>query len=299
MYEENSCPLPQGDAAAIFAETLVEVERRTPTSLRCAVVPDSAWQQANMAAQPYFASLCRRLLLPGSGIVGFENLASLVRLAQQGAACLLCLNHRSTLDVPTLYALIEDQGDLAVFHRIVWISGRKLDEDCGATPLLARCFHRIAVTPKTALREIHDATQRSESHCMNRRAYRAMHALRNAGWVLALFPAGTRLRPADASTGQAIEETDSYLRRSDYLVLCHIDGCTLPVSRDRDLSHEAPRLDRMTYTFSPLMEAARWRASAAQRYPALDQRSASRQAIMDDIAALHAQSRCRSSDKRA
>jgi hypothetical protein len=288
MYEENSCPLPSGDAAAIFAETLAEIERRTPTSLRCAVVPDSGWQQANTAAQPYFAGLCRRLLLPGSGIVGFENLASLVRLAQQGAACLLCLNHRSTLDVPTLYALIEDQGDLAVFHRIIWISGRKLDEDCGATPLLARCFHRITVTPKATLREIHDATQRSQSQRMNRHAYRAMHGVRNTGWVLAFFPAGTRLRPADASTGQAIEETDSYLRRSDYLVLGHIDGCTLPVSRDRDLSHEIPRLDRMIYTFSPVMEAGRWRSIAAARYPALDQRRASMRAIMEDIAALHA-----------
>jgi hypothetical protein len=224
--------------------------------------------------------------LPESTLVGFDNLAALVDLAKNGAACLLCMNHRSTLDVPTLYALIEDQADLAVFHRILWISGRKLDEDSGATPVLARCFRRIVVTPKTELLAIQSESERGERARKNMRAYRAMHGLRHQGWVLAVFPAGTRLRPADERTGQAIREIDSYLRRTDYLVLGHIAGCTLPVSRDRDLSHETPRLDRMVYTFGPVVEARRWREQAALRYPELSQRDASRRAIMEDIAAL-------------
>ena len=286
MYEENCRPLPTGDSAAIFAKALTEIERLTPPERRRGLTPENAVQEPNRAAQPVFAAICRRLLLPGSTLVGFDSLATLANLARQGARCLLCLNHRSTLDVPTLYALIEDQADLAVFHRIIWISGRKLDEDAGVTPLLARCFRRIVVTPKGELLAVQSEFERRERRRMNVRAYRAMHALRRQGWVLALFPAGTRLRPGDERTGQAIEETDSYLRRADYLVLGQIDGCTLPVARDRDLSHETPRLDRITYTFSSVMESARWRAQAASRHPELDQRQASRRAIMEDIAAL-------------
>lgn len=286
MYEENQRPLPPGDSVAVFAHALAEIERLPRGAPRPSPACGPAVQEPNVAAQPLFAAICRRLLLPGSALAGFENLAELADLAAKGAACLLCMNHRSTLDVPTLYALIEDQADLAVFHRMVWISGRKLDEDAGVTPILARSFRRIVVTPKAELLAIQTEAERRERGRKNMRAYRAMHALRHQGWVLAVFPAGTRLRPGDERTGQAIEEIDSYLRRTDYLVLGHIAGCTLPVSRDRDLSHETPRLDCVVYSFGPVVEAGRWRAQAAARYPQLSQREASRRAIMEDIAAL-------------
>ena len=286
MYEENCRPLPVGDSVAVFAEALAEIVRLSRQDRSLSQSTENVVQEPNTAAQPHFAAICRRLLLPGSTLVGFESVASLANLARQGAACLLCLNHRSTLDVPTLYALVEDQADLAVFQRIIWISGRKLEEDSGVTPLLAACFRRIVVTPKAELRAMQSEVERRQRQRMNMRAYRAMHALRRQGWVLALFPAGTRLRPGNERSAEAIEEIDSYLRRADYLVLGHIDGCTLPVTRDRDLSHETPRLDRMVYSFGPVLEAPRWRARAAARHPELDQRHASRKAIMEDIAAL-------------
>jgi glycerol-3-phosphate O-acyltransferase len=286
MYEENCSPLPPGDCVDAFASTLTEVERLSQCDQQHGKTSDGALQEANTAAQPRFADICRRLLLPGSRLLGFDHLASLSCLAQQGAACLLCLNHRSNLDVPTLYALIEDQADLAVFHRIIWISGHKLDEDRGITPLLARCFHRIVVTPKNELIALECDAERRLCGRRNMRAYRAMRDVRRQGWVLALFPAGTRFRPGNQSSAQAIVETDSYLKRFEYLVLGRIDGCTLPVTRDHDLSHEAPRLDRVVYTFSPIMEAGQWRNRAAARYPDLDQRAATSQAIMEDIAAL-------------
>lgn len=286
MYEENCRPLPPGDSVAVFAQALAEIERLAPANPPSRLNFPSVVQEPNSAMRPRFTAICRRLLLPGSGLAGFDSVTMLGDLARRGAACLLCLNHRSTLDVPTLYALAEDQADPAALERIIWISGRKLDEDCGVTPLLARCFRRVVVTPKAELLAIESDDERRRRRRANVQAYRAMHELRRQGWVLALFPAGTRLRPADERTGLAIEEIDSYLRCADYLVLAHIEGCTLPVSRDHDLSHETPRLDRMVYVFGPIVEAAHWRAQAARRYPQLGQRGASRRAIMEDIAAL-------------
>ncbi|HWB14380.1 MAG TPA: 1-acyl-sn-glycerol-3-phosphate acyltransferase [Pirellulales bacterium] len=285
MYEQNCSPLPSGDCLDVFGDRLAEIEHLTHQA-RHAVDFSGAVQEANTATQPFFARICRRLLLPGSGLVGFEHVATLARLAEQGAGCLLCLNHQSTLDVPTLYALIEDQADLAVFHRIIWVSGRKLDEDPGVTPLLAGCFQRIVVTPKAELLALENEAERRERSRLNMRTYRVMHDLRRQGWVVALFPAGTRLRPGNDASGRAIEEIDSYLKRFDYLVLGHVDGCTLPPTRDHDLSRETPRLDRIVFTFAPVVETERWRAAAALRYPGRSQRCASAHAIMAEIAAL-------------
>lgn len=38
------------------------------------------------------------------------------------------------------------------------------------------------------------------------------------------------------------------------------DGCTMPVSKDRDLTRETPKLDRIVYTFGPVHRTQDWRA---------------------------------------
>jgi glycerol-3-phosphate O-acyltransferase len=162
-----------------------------------------------MDIQPYFASICRRLLLPGSGILGTDSLAELTRLAIAGRSCIICLNHRSNLDVPMLYALLEDQASLDLFHRIIWIAGRKLHEDVGSTRILIQGFNRVTVTPRSWMKEDHSVEELHEAHQINIAAHRAIHGLRNKGWIFALFPTATRIRPSDESTTRAIEETDS------------------------------------------------------------------------------------------
>jgi hypothetical protein len=219
-------------------------------------------------------------------VAGLEHLSQLVRLARKRHACLLCMNHQSNFDVPTLYALLEDHGAAELFKRILWVSGRKLDEDVGPTRLLANCFPRVVLTPKSWFLRPHNELERSEALRMNMRAYRAIHELRRRGWLLALFPAGTRTRLGQQTMPRAIEEIDSYLKYSDYVVMGRIDGCTLPAVRDHDLAREIPRRDRVYYSFGPVLNAAEWRASAARRYPELSQRQASARAIMEDIASV-------------
>jgi hypothetical protein len=153
--------------------------------------------------------------------------------------------------------------------------------------VLVQGVNRAIVTPKSWTREDHSDQEWREAHEINVAAHRAIHDLRHHGWVFALFPSATRFRPHDASTTQAIEETDSYLKYFEYMLLGRIDGCTLPVSRDRDLTHETPKLDRMQFTFGEVLRSDAWRAAAVSRYPLLDQRSASARAIMEDIAALN------------
>lgn len=133
MYEENATPLSHHDGNVVFAEQLDTLRLAGLATPAPAVTPETVVRWADRSRLPAVASICRRLLLPGSCLCDVEHLQSLVALAQQGKSSLLCLNHRSTLDVPTLYTLLEDQSDPAVFDRIIWISGRKLEEDVGMT----------------------------------------------------------------------------------------------------------------------------------------------------------------------
>ncbi len=287
MYEENVSPLAGGDFSTVFADLLAPIQTNCAASPAQRISPDSVVRWALVDIQPYLGAICRRLLLPGSGIIHAEYLAELTQLAREGRSCIVCLNHRSNLDVPTLYALLGDQGHLSLFHRLIWIAGRKLEEDAGSTRCLVRAVNRVVVSPWSWMSREHSAEELHEAHHINDAAHRAIRQLRHQGWVFALFPTGTRVRPDDAATNAAIEETDSYLKHFEFMLLCRIDGCTLPVSRDSDLTHETPTLDTVRYTFGKVLRTDDWRTEAAERYSTLDRRAASARAIMEDIMALH------------
>ncbi len=286
MYETNQQPLPEGEASQVFAESLAEIQQVARLAPAPPLSSDSVVRWAETRHRPMFESICRRLLLPGSEVVGLEHLRELVRLANEGQSCLLCLNHCSNLDTPTLATLLTDVGEAELFDRLIWIAGRKLEEDGGLASLLIRGFNRVLLTPHSWFEAERTEAEVKEARRINMAAERAMLKLRRQGWVFALFPSGTRRRPGDESTRQAIAETDSYLRAFDHLLLCHISGCTLPVSRNQGFTHETPQLDRMIYTFGSVQRTLEWREAMAERYPELDQRAASAKGIEAEIDAL-------------
>ena len=286
MYEENCNPLPHEDASVVFAKQLAEMKRHASAAHAANIAPESVVRWADQQNETHFSAICRRLLLPGSGIEGSTNLHQLMEIASEGSPCVLCLNHRSNLDVPTLFTLLEDRADSDLFRRIVWLAGRKLEEDSGLARLLIQCFNRVIVTPPSWFASQRTDDELHEARMINFAADRAVAKLRHEGWILGLFPSATRIRPGVESTQHAIEQTDSYLRMFQYLLLCNIDGCTLPVSSEHDFIHETPRLDRMIYTFGPVQSIKKWRGEAASRFPNLNQRMASAHAIREDIEAL-------------
>ena len=286
MYEQNCQPLRDGDASVVFAEQLAAIRSAAAQVPKAELAPESVVRWANKANQPHFAAICRRLLLPGSRIQGLAHLEALVGLAREEHPCLLCLNHRSNLDVPTLFTLLTDQADPDLFHRIIWIAGRKLEEDVGPTRLLVQCFNRVVVTPHTWFAKQHSEEQTHQARMINIAAERALARLRKEGWVCALFPAGTRMRTDKESTQRAVDETAGYVRLFRYMVLCHIHGCTMPVAKDSDLTREIPRLDRVIYNFGPVLRAEEWLAASATRFPELDHRLACVRAMTEDLESL-------------
>ncbi|MDG2224419.1 MAG: 1-acyl-sn-glycerol-3-phosphate acyltransferase [Rubripirellula sp.] len=265
MYESNRQPLPAGTLSEIFAKQLASLQQQFDSDdSRQMLTPDSVVRWADKQHRPLFTKICRRLLLPDSRIVGLDQLRKLTELAQEGQSCLLCLNHRSNLDVPTLLAMLTDFNATALFDRLIWIAGRKLEEDQNATSQLIKGFNRVLVTPHSWFNATHSKDQIGEAKRINMAAERSMLELRHEGWVFSLFPTGTRLRPNDESSKHAIAETDSYLRAFDNLLLCHISGCTLPVSQDHAFINERPQLDRMVYTFGTVQRTSEWRERMAR-----------------------------------
>ncbi len=286
MYEENLEPLPRGNLTEAFAPWISEFFQREHDLSTHPVTHHDVLFWARPELQDCLARISRRLLLPGSGVDGLLNLAELIEWAEQGSSCILCLNHRSNLDVPTLSVLLNDGGQPKLFQKIVWIAGRKLQEDAGLAGVLVQAYHRVIVTPRTWSKGDHTPEEIHEGELINVAALRAIREFRHQGWVFALFPTGTRMRVGDPSTGRAIPEIDSYLKSFDRMLLGHIAGCTLPVTRDLEMDHETPRRDRVRVRFGDVLSTVEWRREAADRYPHLDQRNASAQAIMQDIAVL-------------
>ena len=290
MYESNQQPLPTGKASEVFAKQLAVLQRQSGNDdQREELQPETVVRWADKQHRPLFAGICRRLLLPGSQIVGRDQLRKLVQLASEGQSCLLCLNHRSNLDVPTLDAMLADLDESALFDRLIWVAGRKLEEDQSLTTQLIKGFNRVLVTPHSWFNAERSEEQTREAKRINMAAERSMLKLRHEGWVFALFPSGTRQRPDDESSKHAIAETDSYLRAFDHMLLCHISGCTLPVSQDHAFIHERPQLDRMVYTFGSVQPTSEWREKMAAKYPKLDHRTASAIGIEEAIEALQHQ----------
>ena len=190
MYEENARPLPPGDATQVFAGILGTIQREWGTSPSLPLTPETVVRWAKREIQPHFAQISRRLLLPGSGIRGCEHLALLADLAADGSSCILCLNHRSNLDVPTLFALLEDQNRLELFHRLIWIAGRKLHEDERLTQVFVQAYNRVIITPHSWLNREHSEDDCHAAQQINLAALRAVHELRQQGWVFALLSNG-------------------------------------------------------------------------------------------------------------
>ena len=277
MYEENTQPLPEGDAIAVFGKELASLAMfARPLE---ALTPESVLQLANKPMQEPFAAVCRRLLLPGSRIEGWVNLERLSDLARSGNACLICMTHASNLDVPNLYTLAADQHDPDLFNRIIWIAGRKLSEDSELTQILIQSCNRLVLTPPSWFNEEHTEHEIHEAHQVNHAAQREMRRLRTEGFIFGLFPTGTRSRMEDNASQSVIPELDTYLRLFDYLVIGTIEGCTLPVSRKDDYLHESPQLDRVVYSFGPVHLTDDWRAQAQSERPSLDQRDATAKAM--------------------
>lgn len=195
-------------------------------------------------------NLCRAYMKDGSDIVGIENFIELYELSQSGKACLITSEHKSNLDVPNLYTLMYDKYEkyLDMFETIVFIAGRKLNEETPGVKIFAEMFNRMVIVPKNT--KVQTEEEKKEMFAINRSAQKWMREYKYKGYIFLIFPTGTRTRDWEPETARGIREAYNYLKNFDYFTTLSIEGNTMPVSKNSKNMLEDPCInDKIVYTF--------------------------------------------------
>ena len=170
------------------------------------ITPENIYQQAYTKNRPMLLEIMRMGHLPGSTILGMDNVRKLGQLAKEGKSCLILSEHLSNMDVPSMFTRFEDCGDEEVkdlFDKLVFVAGVKLNQ----TPLVklyTEMFTRIVIYPVRGLNKIAQDESKKEEYELakkiNMRATRKIMELKNKGSIFVLYPAGTRYREWEPSS---------------------------------------------------------------------------------------------------
>jgi glycerol-3-phosphate O-acyltransferase len=263
------------------------------------ITPENIYQPAHKANRDIFLEALGHLHLPGSTIIGEENLIKLYELAKQGHSCIILSEHVSNLDVPSMFRRFYDSPNdklKEIFEKIIFIAGVKLNEN-SMVKLYTEMFTRIVIFPARSLSEITGKDEHKEevdlARKINIRATRKIKELRTQGNIFVMYPAGTRYRPWMPETKKGIKETTSYLNSFDYFCCGAINGNNMPPEAHGDMMMEQIVKDVMVYSFSEVKSTKDYINSIASKgsYGSVSDKEIMKQAvvdkIMEDIDALH------------
>ncbi len=237
------------------------------------VTHEHVFQEGNRENQELLNRIVADLIDPRSRIVNFENLEALSRLSEQGKACLILMEHYSNFDIPGLYYLLQNKGELgaSIAERIISIAGLKLNISNRFVLAFAESYSRIVIYPSRTLDSIQDPEtyerESKRSRELNRAALREMIRNKYNGRLILVFPAGTRYRPGKPETKRPVKEIDSYLKSFDQMVMIGTAGNLLHVNPGEDMTADIPSNDLLAYYVSPVMDCKSFRDGARGTVP--------------------------------
>jgi len=236
------------------------------------VTTDSVYQEANTDNRRVLNSMMDELVLPGSEIIGVENLVALYERSQAGEPCLVLMEHYSNFDIPSLFYLLDRQNKSEIAETIVAIAGMKLNEDSGFVRAFTEAYTRIVIYPSRALDSVSDPAildeERRRSQELNMAATRQMIRLKHKGRMILVFPSGTRYRPGNPDTKRGVKEVDSYLKSFTTMIFVGIAGNVLAIHPTGDMSRDLCTKDVMILNVSEPVPCAQFRAEARESVPA-------------------------------
>lgn len=223
------------------------VERSDPL-LYAKTTPENVYQSALRQNRPLFRYMMRDLMLPGSGILGYENLRALHEHVSRGQSALILSAHFSNFDVPALYYLLNRHGEEGrrIFESIVFIAGRKLTEGSREVKAMAEMFNRVVISAKGHSMSPEEV---QEAMAINKASQKTIGHMQKQGKIFLVYPTGTRSRLNDPHSHNGIREIYNYIRKFDYIQCCGISGLILPARDDVPMTGEYPRKDVVQYAF--------------------------------------------------
>ncbi len=254
-----------------FAEYLPLLEQRSKVGGK--VSHDSVYQPANDGTREVVNKIVASLMMPGSTLLGYENIRELYERSQAGESCLIVSEHYSNFDLPSLFHLLQEKGEEgeAIARSVVAMAGAKLNEESKLVRAFAESFTRIVIYPVRALQTISDPEEYEREHArsraINMAALREMVRKKNSGRLILVFPAGTRYRPDKPESARGLPQIDSYMKQFDHVCPIGIAGNLLLVNPSGDMSQDFPQKDLMVYKAGKLLDAKEFREKAREDCP--------------------------------
>jgi glycerol-3-phosphate O-acyltransferase len=256
------------------------------------ITSDNVFQQGNEANRRQIHQILDELILPSSGILGRENIVSLHERSQNGASCLILMEHYSNFDIPCLDYLLE-QADLKhIAEEIVAIAGMKLNEESEFVNAFAEAYTRVVIYPSRSLLQYTDEDERqregSRSRQINMSATRQIVRLKHEGHLVLVFPAGTRYREGRPETKRGVKEVDSYMKLFDYVVFIGIAGNVLRIDPAGDMSQDLATRDVVLLNVSQPVNCREFRETARAETPKdVDPKQQVADRVMEELEKVH------------
>jgi 1-acyl-sn-glycerol-3-phosphate acyltransferase len=256
------------------------------------ITTENVYQEANQANRRLIHRVLDDLILPGSAILEPQNLVDLYERSQNGASCLILMEHYSNFDIPCLYYLLERQGLKHVGDRIVAIAGMKLTEESEFVNAFAEAYTRIVIYPSRSLQSHSDSAQKQQeetrSRLINMAATRQMIRLKHDGHIVLVFPAGTRYREGQPDTKRGVKEVDSYLKLFDYAVFIGIAGNVLRLDAGGDMSKDVATRDLVLLDISKPIDCGQFREKCRATAPdGVDVKQHAANVVMTELEKVH------------
>ncbi|MBW2216003.1 MAG: hypothetical protein JRF34_02255 [Deltaproteobacteria bacterium] len=117
------------------------------------ITPANVFQEGIRHNYDLFIELVDRLMLPGSRVEGAKHLTKALSLIEQKQSILFLMKHVGNFDVPGFYSLLSREGTpyQDILDRIVFIAGRKLNEDSMFVKTYTEIFSRLVIVPNREL----------------------------------------------------------------------------------------------------------------------------------------------------
>jgi hypothetical protein len=274
------------------------IEQMISNSVGASVVTDkNVYQEGSPVNKPLMKRIVSDLLLPGSAVVGMENLLELHQVALRRKACLILMEHYSNFDIPNLYELLEREpkGGQEIADAIVSVAGVKLNETSPLVLAFTEVFTRVVIypgrhsSPDPASEEHHEHERRRAR--INIAGLKALNTLRREGRLILVFPSGTRYKPWDPSTARGLKEIDTYIKFYSHMVTVAINGNTLLPNPAGSMDEDFIRRDVVQYTVSPVMKCSDFRREALHESTEEDESRKQRvvDALMAALSRQHAE----------
>lgn len=256
------------------------------------ITADNVYQEANVTNRAIIHKVLDDLILPGSGLLQHEHIVDLYERSQEGASCLILMEHYSNFDIPCLYYLLEQRGLKNIADAVVAIAGMKLTEESEFVNAFAEAYTRIVIYPSRSLaRFVDDEELRQErlrSSHINMAATRQMIRLKHEGKIVLVFPSGTRYREGQPDTKRGVKEVDSYLKLFDYAVLVGIAGNVLRIHPDGDMSKDLATRDLVLLNVSEPFNCREFRDTARANTPRdKDPKQQVADRVMEELERVH------------